>query len=69
MQDYQNYHIVYIDDASPDQTGKFVKKYLKDKTSLRKKYKFTQRYQQKGTVQHLPRHPQLLSGRLNRRSD
>ena len=28
MQDYQNYHIVYIDDHSPDQTGEFVKKYL-----------------------------------------
>jgi glycosyltransferase involved in cell wall biosynthesis len=28
MQDYQNYHVVYIDDASPDKTGDFVKKYL-----------------------------------------
>jgi glycosyltransferase involved in cell wall biosynthesis len=31
MQDYQNYHVVYIDDASPDQTGKYVQKYLEAK--------------------------------------
>ena len=37
MQDYQNYHVVYIDDASPDQTGEFVKKYLKDKNIPEKK--------------------------------
>ena len=28
MQNYQNYHVVYIDDASPDKTGEFVKKYI-----------------------------------------
>jgi len=27
MQDYSNYHIVYIDDASPDKTGEYVKGY------------------------------------------
>jgi len=31
MQDYTNYHVVYIDDASPDKTGKFVQEYLRDK--------------------------------------
>ena len=29
MQDYDNYHVVYIDDASPDQTGEYVKQYIK----------------------------------------
>lgn len=28
MQDYENYHVVYIDDASPDKTGEYVKKYI-----------------------------------------
>jgi len=31
MQDYNNYHIVYIDDASEDRTGEAVRKYLKEK--------------------------------------
>ena len=31
MQDYSNYHIIYVDDASPDKTGEFVKKYLEEK--------------------------------------
>lgn len=31
MQDYQNYHVVYIDDASPDKTGEYVKKYIEKK--------------------------------------
>lgn len=31
MQDYQNYHVVYVDDASPDHTGEFVEKYIKEK--------------------------------------
>ena len=32
MQDYQNYHVVYIDDASKDHTGQFVKDYVKKKS-------------------------------------
>lgn len=28
-QDYSNYHIVLIDDASPDRTGSLVKRFLK----------------------------------------
>ncbi len=28
MQEYSNYHVVYIDDASPDKTGDFVNKYI-----------------------------------------
>lgn len=31
MQDYQNYHVVYIDDASPDKTGEHVLNYVKEK--------------------------------------
>lgn len=31
MQEYQNYHVVYIDDASPDRTGEYVKKYIEEK--------------------------------------
>lgn len=31
MQDYSNYHVVYIDDASPDKTGEYVHKYLEEK--------------------------------------
>lgn len=31
MQDYNNYHIVYIDDCSPDKTGEFVNKYLEER--------------------------------------
>jgi glycosyltransferase involved in cell wall biosynthesis len=39
MQDYQNYHIVYIDDHSPDQTGDFVKKYIQEKNIPQDKIK------------------------------
>lgn len=28
MQNYTNYHIVYIDDASSDKTGEYVKSYV-----------------------------------------
>lgn len=28
MQDYKNYHVVYIDDASPDKTGNLVNRYI-----------------------------------------
>jgi len=28
MQNYTNYHVVYIDDASPDKTGDQVRKYI-----------------------------------------
>ncbi len=31
MQDYQNYHVVYIDDASPDRTGYNVLDYIEEK--------------------------------------
>ncbi len=31
MQQYDNFHIVYIDDASPDKTGEYVKQYVKEK--------------------------------------
>jgi glycosyltransferase involved in cell wall biosynthesis len=31
MQDYNNYHVVYIDDASPDKTGTYVKQYIKER--------------------------------------
>lgn len=31
MQDYSNYHVVYIDDASPDKTGEYVNKYIEEK--------------------------------------
>lgn len=31
MQDYNNYHVVYIDDASPDKTGEHVKDYIREK--------------------------------------
>lgn len=31
MQDYNNYHVVYIDDASPDLTGEYVKKYVEER--------------------------------------
>ncbi len=37
MQNYQNYHVVYIDDASPDRTGEFVKQYLEEKKIPEKK--------------------------------
>ena len=30
MQDYSNYHVVYLDDKSPDKTGDFVNQYIKD---------------------------------------
>ena len=28
MQSYSNYHVVYIDDASEDKTGQYVKSYV-----------------------------------------
>jgi glycosyltransferase involved in cell wall biosynthesis len=31
MQKYDNYHIIYIDDCSPDGTGDLVEKYIKEK--------------------------------------
>jgi glycosyltransferase involved in cell wall biosynthesis len=31
MQKYENYHIIYIDDCSPDGTGDLVEKYIKEK--------------------------------------
>ncbi len=31
MQNYQNYHVVYIDDASPDKTGQHVLDYIKQR--------------------------------------
>ena len=31
MQKYSNYHILYIDDCSPDGTGDLVEKYIKEK--------------------------------------
>jgi len=34
MQNYTNYHIVIIDDASTDQTGKLIKKYLEEQTII-----------------------------------
>lgn len=40
MQNYQNYHIVYIDDASTDGTQEAVAKYLKDRNISSEKLKF-----------------------------
>jgi len=37
MQDYKNYHVVYIDDASPDKTGEHVKKYIEEKNIPKEK--------------------------------
>ena len=31
QQDYANYHVVYTDDHSPDNTGQIVQKYLAEK--------------------------------------
>ena len=31
MQKYENYHVIYVDDCSPDGTGKLVEQYIKDK--------------------------------------
>ena len=31
MQKYENYHIIYIDDASPDGTGNLVEEYVKER--------------------------------------
>lgn len=31
MQKYDNYHVIYIDDVSPDGTGELVKAYIKEK--------------------------------------
>ncbi|MFH1831299.1 MAG: glycosyltransferase, partial [bacterium] len=31
MQKYDNYHVIYIDDFSPDNTGKLVEQYIKEK--------------------------------------
>ncbi len=31
MQQYDNFHIVYVDDASPDRTGEYVREYVKQK--------------------------------------
>ena len=31
MQKYENYHVMYVDDVSPDGTGDLVEKYIKDK--------------------------------------
>ncbi len=39
MQDYQNYHVVYIDDHSPEKTGEHVNKYLEEKGIPRDKIK------------------------------
>jgi glycosyltransferase involved in cell wall biosynthesis len=39
MQDYSNYHVVYIDDGSPDKTGEFVKKYIEEKNIPKEKIK------------------------------
>ena len=38
MQDYQNYHLVFIDDASTDGTGDEVQKFLKNQTKLPKSH-------------------------------
>lgn len=35
MQDYNNYHVVIIDDASSDQTGELIKTYLQGQTKLK----------------------------------
>lgn len=34
MQDYKNYHIVFIDDASTDGTGDQIEKYLAEKQNI-----------------------------------
>ena len=30
QQDYQNYHVVYVNDASKDGTGEYVKDYMEE---------------------------------------
>lgn len=35
-QKYENYRVIYIDDASPDGTGQLVQSYLEDKDELRR---------------------------------
>jgi len=35
-QNYSNYRVIYLDDASPDDTGKLVEKYIKDKNQENK---------------------------------
>ena len=37
MQDYQNYHVVYIDDASPDKTHEYVRSYLSQNNIAKEK--------------------------------
>ena len=39
QQNYTNYHVVYTDDDSPDQTGEMVQKYLKEKGISEGKFK------------------------------
>lgn len=39
MQNYSNYHVVYIDDASPDKTGEHVAKYVADREIPHEKIK------------------------------
>ena len=34
MQDYKNYHIVFIDDASTDKTGQEIQEFLEKQTIL-----------------------------------
>lgn len=35
-QNYQNFRVIYIDDASPDETGKLVKAYIKEKNAQKR---------------------------------
>lgn len=39
QQNYTNYHVVYTDDASPDNTGEKLKKYLLEKKISEEKFK------------------------------
>lgn len=45
MQDYNNYHVVYIDDASPDKTGEHVKDYIREKGIPSESYSLSQQCQ------------------------
>lgn len=39
LQDYENYHVVYIDDFSSDGTSETVKRYMQDNEKARNKLK------------------------------
>jgi glycosyltransferase involved in cell wall biosynthesis len=50
MQDYKNYHIVYIDDNSPDQANEYVRKYFIEKNIPSEKVKIMINKERKGEL-------------------